>query len=120
LIAYKYIFRLIGILWIGLHAVPSTAQAPTHQDFSCSLGPIKRIVSIITLPPSDRLPRGACRVDYIKDGTTRTLWSSSTGHAYCIKQATAFVTKLAEAHYSCSLQTVDGLDRPPKPEAQLK
>ena len=106
MIAFKRMFRVIGLLWFAL-PVAGNAQAPTHQDFSCSLGPAKRIVSIITLPPSDRQPHGACRVDYIKGGTTKTLWSSGTGHAYCIKQATAFVTKLAEAHYSCSLQTVD-------------
>ncbi len=71
------------------------------------MGASKRIVSIITLEPSDRQPRGSCRVDYTKDGVTKTVWSSVTSHSYCVKQATALVTKLVESHYSCNLQTVE-------------
>jgi hypothetical protein len=44
-------------------------------------------------------------VDYTKDGATKEMWSSATGHAYCTKQATKLVTKLTEAHYECRLQT---------------
>jgi len=71
------------------------------------MGPMRRVVSIITLSPSDSQPRGSCRVDYMKDGATKTVWSSATSHAYCVRQATALVTKLVESHYSCSLQTVE-------------
>jgi hypothetical protein len=96
---------LFGCLVLGLEASASHAQAPSQQEFSCAQGPTTRIVSIITTPASDSQPHGTCRVEYIKDGVTKTLWSSSTGHGYCIKKATAFVTKLAESHYSCSLKT---------------
>jgi hypothetical protein len=105
--AFKNFPRLLCPVLIGLLAFSNKAESQSRQDFMCSLRSMTRIVSIITLPPSDRQPRGACRVDYTKDGATKTLWSSATSHAYCIKQATAFVTKLAEAHYSCSLQTVE-------------
>jgi hypothetical protein len=96
---------LLGCLMLGLEAGASYAEAPSQQDFLCAQGPTTRIVSIVTIPPSERQPRGSCRVDYTKDRVTKTLWSSSTGHAYCIKKATAFVTTLAEEHYSCSLKT---------------
>jgi hypothetical protein len=63
------------------------------------------VVSIITAAPSEDHPHGACRVDYTKDGVTKTMWSAKTGRAYCTKRATTLVTKLAESHYSCTLQT---------------
>jgi hypothetical protein len=50
-------------------------------------------------------------VEYSKDGVSKTLWSSSTGQAYCLRKATAFVTKLAEAHYSCSLATKEPAEK---------
>jgi hypothetical protein len=89
----------------------SRADSQSRQDFSCSLGGMKRVVSIVTVDPSDKQPRGSCRVDYMKEGTAKTVWSSVTSHAYCVKQATALVTKLAESHYSCSLQTVEQTDK---------
>ena len=69
------------------------------------------MVSVVTVAPSDGQSRGSCRVDYTKDRVTKTLWSSSTGHAYCLKKATAFVTKLAESHYSCSLKTKESAEK---------
>jgi hypothetical protein len=99
--------QLLGGLLIGLFTSSSQAESQSRQDFSCTLGSMKRIVSIITFAPSDRQPRGACRVDYTKEGVTKEVFSSGTGHAYCTKQATALVTKLGEAHYSCRLQTLE-------------
>ena len=96
---------LLGCLMLVLEAATSYAEAPSQQDFSCAQGLATRVVSVVTTPPSDKQPHGSCRVDYTKDGVTKTLWSASTGHGYCIKRATAFVTKLAESHYSCSLKT---------------
>jgi hypothetical protein len=103
---FRHSPQLLGGLLIGLF-MSSQAQSQSRQDFSCTLGSMKRIVSIVTFAPSDRQPRGACRVDYTKEGVTKELFSSGTGHAYCTKQATVLVTKLGEAHYSCRLQTPD-------------
>jgi len=107
---FRYLPKLAGCLCFGLVTVNSKAQSQSHQDFVCSSGSVKRIVSIISLGPSDRQPRGTCRVDYTKDGATKTMWSSATGFAYCAKQATGLVTKLVEAHYSCRLETVEQTD----------
>jgi hypothetical protein len=112
---FRYLPRLAGCLCIGLITVNSQAQSESHQDFICSSGSMKRIVSIITFGPSDKQPRGACRVDYTKDGATRTVWSSGTGHAYCAKQATVLVTKLAEAHYLCRPETAEQPDEAEAP-----
>jgi hypothetical protein len=102
---------LIGCPMLLLAAGSAQGDAPSQQDFYCTQGSAARIVSIITVPASERLPHGACHVDYTKDKTTKTLWSSSTGHGYCIKKATAFVTQLADAHYSCSLKTKELPDK---------
>jgi hypothetical protein len=106
----RYLPRLAVCLGCSLVAVNAQAQSQSHQDFVCSSGSGKRIVSIISLGPSARQPRGACRVDYTKNGAAKTLWSSATGLAYCAKQATRLVTKLGEAHYSCRLETVGQTD----------
>jgi hypothetical protein len=110
-----YLPKLAACLCFGLVTANSEAQSQSHQDFICSQGPSKRIVSIISFSPSDRKPRGACRVDYIKNGVTRTIWSSETDLSYCAKQATQLVTTLVEAHYSCHLETVDQTDEAEAP-----
>jgi hypothetical protein len=96
---------LFGCLMLGGGTATGWADEPSKQEFLCAQGATTRVVSIVTTAASDERPRGSCRVDYTKDSVTKTLWSSSTGHGYCIKKATAFVTKLAEEHYSCSLKT---------------
>jgi hypothetical protein len=103
--AFRYFPRLLGAFSMSLLTLSSYAQSQSHQDFSCASSSSKRTVTIITFAPSELQPRGGCRVDYTKDGVTKGMWSSATGHAYCTKQATKLVTKLTEAHYECRLQT---------------
>ena len=104
---FRYILRLAVCLCIGLAAMNSQAQSQSRQDFICVSSFTKRIVSIISLPPSEKQPHGSCRVDYTKGGATKTVWSSGSGYAYCAKHATVLVTKLVEAHYSCHPETVE-------------
>lgn len=106
----RYLATLAGSLCIAFFTVTIKAQSQSHQDFVCYSGSAKRIVRIISFVHSGRQPRGACRVDYSKDGTTKTLWSSATGLAYCAKRATSLVTRLAEAHYACRLETLGQTD----------
>lgn len=107
---FRYLPKLAGCVYFCLGAINSRAQTQSHQDFVCSLGAEKHIVSIVSLGQSDRRRRAACRVDYTKNGKTKTLWSSATGLAYCAKRATGLVTKLVEAHYSCRVETVEQTD----------
>jgi hypothetical protein len=101
----SYLLRSTPCVCIAVVALTATAAEQTHQDFLCLMGSSSRTISIITLSPTDSRPRGACRVEYTKDGATNTVWSSETGHAYCEKHATELVTKLVESHYSCRLVT---------------
>ncbi len=102
--------RLLPILCIGL-AGTSGGQAAleSHEKFVCTSGTTQRIVRIYNhaAPDGKRSSDGICRVDYTKDGRTRTLWTSSTGHAYCTTKALSLVTKLIQDKYTCKPESVD-------------
>jgi hypothetical protein len=42
-----------------------------------------------------------CRVDYIKDGKTRMLWSSTTNRSYCHGKALSLAAKLTATNFTC-------------------
>jgi hypothetical protein len=48
-------------------------------------------------------PGGApgCRVEYIKNGANRTLWTSTTSRSYCDAKASSLVATLEADHFSC-------------------
>lgn len=106
----RYLFCATGCLGILLAASNSSAQPGFHQEFVCSSGSETRIVSIININSSDKQSPGACRVDYTKGGVTKTLWSSKTGHAYCVTRATQLVTKLTLDRYTCRRDTAEQPD----------
>ena len=97
---------LISIVCIGF-AGATVGQAPTEarEEFVCTSGPISRVISISSANGGDR---AICRVDYTKDGTTKTLWSSRSNRAYCTKKALSLVTKLIQDNYSCKPESVGG------------
>jgi hypothetical protein len=101
--------RLISILCVGF-AGASGGQTPmeSHEEFVCTSGSVRKIVGIYnhTALNGERSSRGACRVDYTKDGKTRTLWSSSSDHAYCTSKALSLVTKLIQGNYTCKPESV--------------
>jgi len=80
------------------------AQAQSHEEFICTFGSDRRVVSLVKTDAA-REPK-ACRVDYTRNGQTKTVWSSKTGYAYCVAKAAKLVTKLADGHYSCKPQSV--------------
>ena len=87
-----------------LSAPVVNAQAQSHEEFICTFGADKRVVSLVKTDAA-REPK-ACRVDYTRNGRTTTVWTSKTGYAYCVAKAASLVTKLAERHYSCTPQSV--------------
>lgn len=101
--------RLLSILCVGF-AGTSGGQTPpeSHEEFVCTAGTVRKIVRIYNhpAPNGEHGARGVCRVDYTKDGKTRTLWSSSTGHAYCTTKALSLVTKLIQDKYTCKPESV--------------
>ena len=101
--------RLISILCVGF-AGASGGQTPveSHEEFVCTSGPVRKIVGIYShsAPNGERSARAACRVDYTKEGHTRTLWSSSSDNAYCTTKALALVTRLIQGNYTCKPASV--------------
>jgi hypothetical protein len=62
---------------------------------------------------SDTRELGGCRVDYTKNGQTKTVWTSQKDYAYCVAKAISLVTKLVEGNFSCKPETRgDGIDPP--------
>jgi hypothetical protein len=101
--AYRVGFVCLSVLsFISTPVV--NAQTQSHEEFICTFGSDKRVVSLVKTDPA-REPK-ACRVDYIRNGQTKTVWTSKTGYAYCVAKAASLVTKLAEGHYSCKPQSV--------------
>jgi len=87
-------------------ATSGQAQTESHEDFICTSGPVKRVVSVFNRDVFDGQRRlGGCRVDYTKDGETKTVWSSKTGHAYCATKAASLVTNLVKGNFSCKAET---------------
>jgi hypothetical protein len=100
-------FVCFTILWFVVTPI-ANAQTQSHEEFICTFGSNKRVVSLIKADAT-REPK-TCRVDYTRNGHTKTVWSSKTGYAYCAAKAAALVTKLAEGHYSCTPQSVGAPD----------
>jgi hypothetical protein len=110
--------RLIGIFCV-VTASASSAQAPTesHEDFVCTSGSAKRIVSVFNgNVDNGRHQWSGCRVDYTKDGETKTVWSSKTDHAYCAAKATSLVTNLVKGNFSCKAETLEQPEETEPPE----
>jgi hypothetical protein len=102
-------FARVRLIWIFcLMTAGAQAQMESQQKFVCTSGPVKRLVTIV----NDRGKResGGCRVDYTKDGETKTVWTSKSDYAYCVSKALSLVTKLAEGNFSCKPETVEQSD----------
>ncbi len=97
----------------------AVAQTAPHQDFVCISGASRRIISVFNLASTDdERSRGGCRVDYTKDGETRTVYTSKTGRAYCAAKAALLVTNLAKGNYSCRAETSEKPEDPDLPETR--
>jgi hypothetical protein len=53
----------------------------------------------------------SCRVDYIKHGTTQTIWSSSTNRSYCDGKASNLAARLGAGNFSCKPLHLQGSDK---------
>jgi len=109
--AHRVGFVWLPILWC-VSAPIVNAQAQSYEEFICTYGSDKRVVSLVKTDAA-REPK-ACRVDYTRNGRTTTVWISKTGYAYCVTKAASLVTKLAEGHYSCTPQSVGTPDAAPR------
>jgi|SRR5450631_1053680 hypothetical protein len=78
--------------------------ATTRESFICrSNTEVREIKTYVSNPPESGLAIAhGCRVDYIKNGTTQTIWSSRTSRSYCGKKASQLAAKLQASNFSCS------------------
>jgi hypothetical protein len=87
----------------ALCAAPALAQdddwTNSRQSFLCrSNNEVREIKTYIFPPHEGEL---ACRVDYIKNGKTSTLWSSRSSQSYCDGKASQLATRLSSGNFSC-------------------
>jgi hypothetical protein len=107
--------RFIWIFcWLTASATSAHAQMESHEKFVCTSGPVKRVVTISKI--NGKRESGGCRVDYTKDGETKTVWTSKKDYAYCVAKAVSLVTKLAEGNFSCKPETAEQPDEIEPPE----
>ena len=81
----------------------------TRDSFLCkSSSEVREIKTYVSASPvsasaeSDRATARGCRVDYIKNGATQTIWSSRTSRSYCDGKASRVAARLEASHFSCS------------------
>jgi hypothetical protein len=78
------------------------AEAVAQEQFICSSpGASDRQIGIYRAPDGPQ----HCRVDYTRDGKTRSLWSAGHDYAYCVRKALEIVSLLEQARFKCSPQT---------------
>ena len=102
--AVLVLFACLGVIDYG-RAGPQAAE-----QFTCTRGASTRLISIYRA--DDGADLGRCRVDYTKDGSTKTLWSANRNYPYCVRQALKLVTRLSSSNYSCTPSTVVPPDDP--------
>jgi hypothetical protein len=80
----------------------SASREVAQERFICSLpGASDRLIGIYRPPGGPQ----RCRVDYTRDGKTRSLWSAGHDYAYCVRKALEIVDLLGQASFKCSPQT---------------
>ena len=77
-------------------------EAAAQEQFICRLpGASDRLVGIYRSPIGSQ----RCRVDYTRDGRTRSLWSAGHDYEYCVRKALKIVGLLEQVSFKCSPQT---------------
>ena len=111
--------RLICIFCLATAGASSAhAQMQSSEEFVCTSGSVKRVVAILNGSSADsKRGAGGCRVDYTRNGATKTMWTSKTDYAYCVAKAVSLVTKLSEGNFSCKPESIERPDavEPPDP-----
>jgi hypothetical protein len=90
---------------------PVGGEATVAQElFICSLpGASDRLIGIYRAPDGPQ----RCRVDYTREGKTRSLWSAGHDYAYCVRKALEIVGLLEQVRFTCRPQTREAPGSPP-------
>lgn len=95
---------VVSALWMCVaRAQPASAEvhALAQEQFICHLpGASDRRIGIYR--PSGGSQR--CRVDYTRDGKTRSLWSSRHDYGLCVRKALEIVGLLEGVNFKCRPQ----------------
>ena len=98
----------LGIVVIGCSATAISARAQddstqTSDRFICkSSSEVREIKTYVSSGSRGDTEAGlSCRVDYIKNGTTQTMWSSRSNRSFCDGKAAKLAAKLEASHFSC-------------------
>jgi hypothetical protein len=75
----------------------------TRASFICrSSTEVREIKTYVADAPQPDSPAGfRCRVDYIKNGATQTVYSSHTARAFCDAKAEALAGRLQAGNFTC-------------------
>lgn len=95
---------LAAVCTCGARAQTPTVGSPAlaQEQFICRLpGASDRRIGLYR--PSSGPQR--CRVDYTRDGKTRSLWSSGHDYKFCVRKALEIVGLLEGVKFKCSPQT---------------
>lgn len=103
----------VAALWTCVaRAQPASigAHALAQEQFICHLhGTSDRRIGIYR--SSAGLQR--CRVDYTRDGKTRSLWSSGHDYGFCVRKALDIVGLLEGVNFKCSPQAREAAEPAP-------
>jgi hypothetical protein len=98
----------LGIIVLCCSAMTGLTRAQddwtdTRDRFICkSSSEVREIKTYVSdAPHGDAEESFGCRVDYIKNGTTRTIWSSRSSRSYCDGKAAKLAAMLEARHFSC-------------------
>jgi hypothetical protein len=115
----------VRLVWIFLLAAANVStgqvegeshgQGESHERFICTSGQVKRVVGIFNRHAANG--HGGCRVEYTKNGKTKTVWSSTNGYAYCVAKAVSLVTKMGQGNFSCKPEAVQPDEVEPQQQA---
>jgi hypothetical protein len=92
----------IAVAQANTHAAAGKERTVAQEQFICSLpGASDRLIGIYRAPDGPQ----RCRVDYTREGKTRSLWSAGHDYAYCVRKALEIVGLLEQVRFKCSPQT---------------
>jgi hypothetical protein len=103
----------VSALWTcGARAQPASIEPPAlaQEQFICHLpGTADRLIAIYRPPGGPQ----RCRVDYTRDGKTRSLWSSGHDYKFCVGKALEIVGLLEGVKFKCSPHTKEAAGSAP-------
>lgn len=100
----KSAYRIETVLaWCVLAtAAQAEDEAPNASEtYMCKSSNEVREINVYRTESSQGGDAGHCRIDYIKNGATRTVWSAATRKSYCDGKAAKLIAILESSHFSC-------------------